>query len=188
MPATSGHALPYPAATDVPDIPYHMQQLAEGVETALTADPGQRCALLKSANQSIANGTEVDVTWETESSDTGGWHAANSADVVVPANAVYAASVVVQWDSTATTEAEEMRVIKILVDGKLAAFDGGIESTGVINNNAGSSSCSWVGYAAAGQVIKVVAWQNTDAALNIEAHDTIDRRTAFQVCRLSSIF
>lgn len=37
MPSTPVLALPYPAGTDAADVPYHMQQLAQAVETALAS-------------------------------------------------------------------------------------------------------------------------------------------------------
>ncbi|MFD4196614.1 hypothetical protein [Amycolatopsis thermoflava] len=37
MPATPTFSLPYPAATDPPNVPLHMQQLAEAAETALAS-------------------------------------------------------------------------------------------------------------------------------------------------------
>jgi hypothetical protein len=41
--------------------------------------------LQKSSAQSIANDTPTDLTWETEIEDTEGYHAANSAEVIIPA-------------------------------------------------------------------------------------------------------
>ena len=35
MPTTSTHDFPYPAGTDSPDVPYWLQQLAEGVDGAV---------------------------------------------------------------------------------------------------------------------------------------------------------
>lgn len=36
MPSTTDNSLPYPASTDSPDVPYHLQQLAEAIETMMS--------------------------------------------------------------------------------------------------------------------------------------------------------
>lgn len=55
MPTTPGLALPYPALSDTPDVPYWLQQLAQQVEAKLSNRP--RCRMVTGADQSIPNGT-----------------------------------------------------------------------------------------------------------------------------------
>lgn len=72
MPSTPTLALPYPALTDSPDVPYWMGQLANAVETKLRR---RRAKMSRPATaQSIASGTvtTVDFTGGTIAYDTEG--------------------------------------------------------------------------------------------------------------------
>lgn len=89
MPTTPSLAIPYPPPTGVaPDVPYHLQQLAERVETVLKgrawAPTKTGWDVLTSAAQSIPNAASTAFTWDTEATDTDGYHATNATTVVVP--------------------------------------------------------------------------------------------------------
>ena len=62
MPTTPALALPYPSLTDSPDIPFHLQQLAERVEATLSGQPRARI-VTGGTPQSIPHNVVTDVTF-----------------------------------------------------------------------------------------------------------------------------
>lgn len=54
--------------------------------------------LNRATGQSVSNTTLTNIAWTSERSDSPGWHAANSADVVLPAGHMYLITCQVGWD------------------------------------------------------------------------------------------
>ena len=109
MPTTTALAIPYPPPTGVaPDVPYHLQQLAEKVESILKgrtwAPTKTGWDLLTSAAQSIPTATATSPTWDTEATDTDGFHTGTAQTVTIPAGlgGVYCMGLAVTATATLT--------------------------------------------------------------------------------------
>jgi hypothetical protein len=77
MPFTPG-GLPYPAASDIPDVPRDVQTLAEAIDAALGTTPSPRIARRKSANQALTAATTwYAVTFDVDTANGSGIAYAN---------------------------------------------------------------------------------------------------------------
>lgn len=102
MPTTPVLALPYPALTDSPDVPYWMQQLAQTIEAKLTNLP--RCKLLAAAAQSIPNNitTTVDFAGGTVVYDTAAMADIANDQIVIKRAGYYRLSARIVYNTSAT--------------------------------------------------------------------------------------
>lgn len=119
--------------------------------------------LTKSSDQAISSGGgNTDVIWETETYDTGGLHAASSANVVIVNSGVYLLEANIRWDSNITGN----RTTLILADGVgVAGSVGAPDSTG----SATIQATSAVGSFTAGDIIKVQVNQSSGGSLNVDS-------------------
>ena len=80
-----------------------------------------RFTLAHSADQTIAEGTDVTLTWDTEIGDVGGWYDSGSPTVVtVPETGVYILTANVLWDGTGGGNQRKVRFAR---DGDLMRGD-----------------------------------------------------------------
>jgi len=102
MPTTPGLALPYPALSDTPDVPYWMQQLAQAVEGAIYQKP--RAKIVTGADQSIPNSalTTVDFAGGSVSYDTNAMADIANDRIVIKTAGLYRFSARIAWGVNAT--------------------------------------------------------------------------------------
>lgn len=103
-------------------------KIADGNVTAakLAADVSAYIELVRSAdtNYSTTLSSERTVDWTQEQSDLGGWHAANSTDIVLPAGGYYIGEVVLSFNlNNATISSQTPGPLDVLVyaDGTFLA-------------------------------------------------------------------
>lgn len=102
MPTTPTLALPYPAPTATPDVPYDLQQLAEKVESILdTTRP--RVALYTTTPAAITTTTTTTFSWDSVSTNVGPMYAAGSPTRITATKAgLYLVVSQMEWPNNAT--------------------------------------------------------------------------------------
>jgi hypothetical protein len=115
----------------------------------------------RTANQSIANNTSVNVIYDTEIIDTDNMFTAPSANVTIQRPGIYS----IQHTASFAANATDLRATHIAVNGTEVAATGGQASTTSVTNQ----GCSVVLAMNAGDVITTNVLQVSGAALNVVA-------------------
>ena len=121
--------------------------------------------LTRSTGLSLANVTYVDIPWTTENVDVGGWHAAGSTDIVIPAGAIPSgfSSILVRVDAVVTFASNNAnsRGIAIVLNGSSI----GAQFVQAINGDSTTMNTFAWAVCVAGDVLKVQAWQSSGVTL-----------------------
>jgi hypothetical protein len=132
----------------------------------LTASP--TCIVTRTANQSIANNTAVNITYDTEIIDTDNMFTSPSTNVTIQRPGIYS----IQHTASFAANATDLRATHISVNGTEVAATGGHASTTSVTNQ----GCSVVLALNAGDVITTNVFQLSGAALNIVAETRLSVR------------
>lgn len=100
MPTTPTLALPYPASSATPDVPYDLQQLAQAVEGAMTGKP--RCKISQATPQAVANTTLTLVTWDTTDYDNNAMADLVNERIVIKTAGWYTVTAFIPWANNST--------------------------------------------------------------------------------------
>jgi hypothetical protein len=126
------------------------------------------CIVTRTANQSIANNTAVNITYDTEVIDTDNMFTSPSANVVIKSPGIYAIQHVASFAANAT----DLRATHISVNGVEVAASGGYASTTSVTNE----GCSVVLALNEGDVITTNVFQVSGGALNVIAETRLSLR------------
>lgn len=164
------------------DIDTQMKVNADAI-AVINAIENDRFVYRKNAAQTIAHATDTDVTWQTEVSDPNGLITSPLTTFTVPAGkaGVWAVSVSAQW-ATAVAAAD-VRAIRIEVNGNNVGYDSAPQHSGV-NNAYNQCQCSWIGYLAVGDTVKITAFQDTGGNLTIDNVTGATQHTELTVQRI----
>lgn len=151
-----------------------LQAVAEGVTF-------QGAEVKRTGTQSIADGSDVTVVWQSEAGgigDIGGWWSSGT-DIIVPAGAIPSGAteiaVHVEAGTNFAANGTGTRFIRILQDGSIMKS----YSTGAISGDPTEVSVGKTLKCVAGTVITIVVHQTSGGALNISASNTyasVERR------------
>lgn len=122
----------------------------------------------RAATQSLSNGVETNITWDTEVVDTSGMFSNPSTNLVVTEPGVYALQHSVDFAANATS----IRATHIAVNGNTISEIGGDAST---TSDTGLV-CSAITPLAAGDIITAFSYQSSGAALNIQGGTRLSAR------------
>lgn len=126
------------------------------------------CIVTRTANQSIANITAVNIVYDTEIIDTDNMFTSPSANVTIQRPGIY----VIQHTASFAANATDLRATHISVNGTEVAATGGYASTTSVTNQ----GCSVVLAMNAGDVITTNVFQASGAALNVIAETRLSIR------------
>ena len=137
------------------------------------------CIVTRTANQSIANNTAVNIIYDTEVIDTDNMFTSPSANVTIQSPGIYT----IQHCAAFATNATDLRATHISVNGVEVAAAGGYAST----TSQTHQGCSVVLALNAGDVITTNVFQVSGAALNIIAETRLSIRM-ISTAQLSLVF
>ena len=136
------------------------------VQQGLTFSAAQ---LRRAANQSIPDSTQTAISFDTETLDVGGWYSSGT-NVVVPAGAIPAGATSIGLDVrgiiTYASNTTGHRQIRLQLNG--SDIDA-ISGSGLDGGDSTVIALSAVTTAVAGDILTLVAYQNSGGALNVTA-------------------
>ena len=129
----------------------------------------------RSANQSIGNSTDVEISFDTEVLDLGGWWTSGT-DIIVPAGAIPAGfttvGVIILLAIKFATNGTGKRQARVLLNGSSVDF----WLVPALDDGNTSIFISTFTTVEAGDVITLEAWQSSGGSLNVtEAHVSVLR-------------
>ena len=119
------------------------------------------CSLTNSADISIANATQVKLTWNTENYDTNGFHAASSGDVIIPSG--YAGKYLITGTVTFDANTTGQRIVSFKKGSTL--FSGYQDSAGVAGGVPKQTTFSEVLNLAVADSLSIEVYQSSGGAL-----------------------
>jgi hypothetical protein len=135
--------------------------------------------LRRSTTQSIPHNTATDITWDVETVDTGGMHAAASADVVIVRPGIYQVSACVQFADVATPGAGVIGRVAVKLNGATLRE----ETCPMAANIATGISISFAESLSNGDILQVSVYQNQGVSVNING----GALTSFSVAFVSTV-
>lgn len=123
------------------------------------------CQLTRSATQSIPVSTYTQVSWDTETTDVGGWHS-SGANITVPSGAVpagYSTIMVLVTVAVSWAVGDYTRWLRVLVNGTSKAL---VVQSAVSGETMGQAITTFVPVAS-GDIITVEVKQSTAGALDV---------------------
>jgi hypothetical protein len=119
--------------------------------------------LRRSTTQAVPHNTPTDITWDVETVDTGGMHAAASADVVIVRPGIYQISACVQFEAVVTPGAGVIARVTVKLNGATLRE----ETCPMAANIATGISISFAESLSNGDILQVSVYQNQGVSVNI---------------------
>jgi hypothetical protein len=168
--ATPIYGWPYPTYTDPADLSADLQALATAIDTTVgnlytlsnfAYDSAPSVVATGTANQAVANNTNVTLTFDTEVYDNAAWFTAPSTTFTAPTNGLYLVSCRGRFDTTGVVTGG--RQVSVLVNGSVAGSKSELAFAGI---NATVNFQTHL-VLVAGNTVTFTARQNSGGALNI---------------------
>lgn len=136
-------------------------------------------ALNDTTDQTVSSGSIKDLTWATEVADVWGFHAAGSANLVIPTGygGIYVAVLTAVWEIAGNGT----RQFQIYLDG--AAVGASVHPA---LTSAGFTSCLALFQATAGQTVKAIAYQDSTGGVSVKVLGTASSGSKFRMARVGT--
>jgi hypothetical protein len=144
--------------------------------------PTQPTLLLKrSANQAIVNSTDTAVSWDTEIRTVGGpaswWDSANATRIVCPWVGLYRVRADVTWQANANLRrALHLNLGDTIANANYIASDGWT-AVAADDGSRYQGIDRVIDCTTAGQIYKIIVWQNSGTSLNLETRFAVPPAT-----------
>jgi len=137
----------------------------DGTDFNIVGNQDISCKVTKSSTQSVADSTEVTITWDTEDYDTDNMHdlITNNQNITIKTAGKYSVNSQSEWSNNSTGE----RVLSINLNGVVVArnrADVDVRSHGQVD---------WVGELAVDDVLTLSVYQTSGSTLTFSSGDII---------------